>query len=275
MRTVLITGATAGIGKHAAMLFAKRGWHVWAGYRKTEDAVLLQALDPNVQPLHLDVTDRRSVDVAYDAIVGSGMRLDALINNAGVGLGGPLEILPIDEVRRVYEINVFGCMRVTQRFLPLLRTSRGRILNIGSLAGRLSMPFLTPYSSSKFAIEGLSDGLRRELRGQGVRVSLIEPGPLDTQIWQESFEKFDLIAETHRDTLRRYVSSPKVLERLFQRVRSQARPLASLDNALVHALESPRSKSRYLVAPGGNVLQLVLAILPDRVVDYCVDRYLA
>ena len=231
-------------------------------------------MHPNVHPLMFDVTDRSSIERARVSVAGCGFPLHAVVNNAGIGLGGPLELLDVDEIQKVYDVNVFGYIRIIQAFLPLLRETRGRIVNISSFAGVFGTPFAVPYSSSKFAVEGLSDGLRRELSRQHISVSLIEPGPIDTAIWEKSFHRsFDGMAPDS-PLLTLYVPRAGSFEDLMHRVQKRALPVARVERAVVHALESPRPKVRYAVSRQGALIRLLLRVIPDNVVDFFVRRYM-
>src|SRR5688500_9161604 len=183
---VVITGASTGIGRACAIDLDGRGFRVFAGVRKDEDGERLRSERPSIEPLRIDVTDAGEIAAARDRVgeeVGE-RGLAGLVNNAGIAVPGPLEHLPLDEIRRQLEVNVLGQIAVTQAFLPLLRTARGRIVNIGSIGGRVALPLLGPYAGSKHAMEGISDSLRRELRPWGIEVSLVRPGPIATEIWE-------------------------------------------------------------------------------------------
>ena len=167
---VVITGASTGIGRACALDLDGRGFRVFAGVRKDEDGERLRSERPSIEPLRIDVTDAGEIAAARDRVseeVGTA-GLAGLVNNAGIAVPGPLEHLPIDEFRRQMEVNLVGQVAVTQAFLPLLRTARGRVVNIGSIGGRVALPMLGPYAASKHAMEGISDSLRRELRPWGI-----------------------------------------------------------------------------------------------------------
>src|SRR5919204_4783282 len=190
-RAVLITGASTGIGEACALHLDRLGFTVFAGIRKEADGRALQAkASPRLTPLALDVTDQGQVTATVQTIessLGAG-GLWGLVNNAGIAVGGPLEFLPVDEFRLQLEVNVVGQLRVIQAVLPLVRRARGRIVNMSSVSGKLSAPFMGPYSSSKFALEAISDALRLELRPWGIMVSVIEPSNVATPIWGKSLQ---------------------------------------------------------------------------------------
>ncbi|MDX6665819.1 MAG: hypothetical protein QOG68_2025, partial [Solirubrobacteraceae bacterium] len=182
MPAVLVTGAARGIGRACALRLAADGWDVLAGVRRAEDGEELRAAgDGRIAPVALDITAADQVAALADALPA---RLDAVVNNAGVVVSGPVEAVPLDELRRQFEVNLIGQVAVTQAVLGRLRASRGRIVFISSLSGRVSTPLTGPYNASKFALEGLADALRMEVRPWGIRVVLVEPAQTDTDIWR-------------------------------------------------------------------------------------------
>ncbi|MCL5429070.1 MAG: SDR family NAD(P)-dependent oxidoreductase [Chloroflexi bacterium] len=165
MNSVLVTGASTGIGEACALYLAEREWRVFAGVRKVADATRLAVTSENIKPIRLDVTKPKEIAKAVAAIrelVGED-GLQGLVNNAGIAIAGPLEFLPIRDLRRQFDVNLFGLVKLTQASLSLLRRGCGRVVNISSIGGRATSPFLVPYSASKFALEAFTDGLRREL----------------------------------------------------------------------------------------------------------------
>jgi len=274
MRSVLVTGASSGIGKHMSGVLARRGWVVWAGCRDEGAHGELRKVHANVRPLIIDVTDSSSIDRARETIERSGVPLNAVVNNAGIGLGGPLEVLDVNEIQKVYDVNVLGYIRIIQVFLPHLRQTAGRIVNMSSLAGLIGIPFAIPYSSSKFAVEGMSDGLRRELSRQHISVSLIEPGPIDTAIWEKSLRRSFGGGAHASPLLKLYTPRAGSFEDLMRRVQKHALPVVRVEGAVVHALESPRPKIRYTISRRAALTRLFLRMLPERTVDFLVCRYL-
>ena len=186
MRTVLVTGASRGIGRACAVELAAAGFHVLAGVRSGESAGELgNEGGERIDTIQLDITDPKHIESLADAL--AGCELFGLVNNAGTAYLGPLECMPVSEIRQQFEVNLFGHIAVTQAALPELRRHRGRIVNISSISGFIGFPFFGAYSSSKFAMEGFSESLRRELRRTGVQVSVVDPGNMDTGIWQKSY----------------------------------------------------------------------------------------
>ena len=186
---LFITGASTGIGRAAALAFTGEGYFVFAGVRREQDGkALAEAGKERIEPILIDVTDQGQILAARNHIeqrVGEA-GLAGLINNAGVAVAGPVEFLPQAEWELQLRVNVLGQIAVTRAFIPLLRRGRGRIINMGSISDRFGAPLIAPYATSKFALAGLTDSLRGELRPWGIRVSLIEPGPVATPIWEKS-----------------------------------------------------------------------------------------
>jgi NAD(P)-dependent dehydrogenase (short-subunit alcohol dehydrogenase family) len=272
---VLITGASSGIGEATARHLAGLGFNVFAGVRKQEDAERIAGA--RVEPVIIDVTDDASVTAAASRIgeaVGT-TGLCGLVNNAGIAVGGPLEFLPIEEFQRHLDVNVTGVVRTTQAMLPLIRQARGRIVNMSSIGGRVAVPMVGPYNASKFALEGLSDALRRELRPWGIEVALIEPGAVATPIWDKAA---DQAAEFERN------APPVVRERyggVIDRIREESKknrtegvPPQEVAEAIAHALTASRPKTRYLVGRDAKMRAPVAKLLPARVMDAAIGRAL-
>jgi NAD(P)-dependent dehydrogenase (short-subunit alcohol dehydrogenase family) len=204
-KTVVITGASTGIGAACAWHLDRLGFTVLAGVRRMEDGEALKAqASTRLQPIILDVTDTKSIEEARQVVAELvGARgVAGLVNNAGIAVAGPLETVPIADLRRQFEVNVIGQVAVTQAFLPLLRRGRGRIVNMGSIAGRAAMPVMGPYSASKFALEALTDALRLEVQQWGIQVSIVEPGAIATPIWTKSGTKAEELETTTSEELK-------------------------------------------------------------------------
>lgn len=277
MKSVLVTGASTGIGEACALYLAERGWRVFAGVRKTADATRLGTASQNIIPFRLDVTKRneisKSLNVIRKIVGNNGMQ--GLVNNAGIAIAGPLEFLPINELRHQIEVNFIGAVEVTQACLALLRLGRGRVVNISSIGGRATGPFNVPYSASKFALEAFTDGLRRELLPWKLHVASIEPGSIDTPIWKKSLK----IADSTRAKLPREAEAlyGVAMERARQQaVRAAARgiPALAVARAVYHALSAPRPHTRYIVGRGTRLAIWLTRFLPDEWVDWAIGRVL-
>ena len=268
---IVITGASTGIGAACALYLADHGFRVFAGIRDHQAGeVLAKGRTGRVIPIHLDVTEERSIREATDRVtqqLGEG-GLVGLINNAGIAVGGPLEVIPIDQLRRQFEVNVFGQIAVTQAFLPLLRKGRGRIINMGSIAGRATIPLMGPYSASKFALEALTDALRLELQPWGMQVSVIEPGAIATPIWEKSIKAASSLESTAGSAATtRYAAMVKGVKEAVGRAAERAIPPDVVVQAVVHSLTAPRPRTRYLVGADAKIRAWMMKWLPDRLND--------
>src|SRR3954470_13849356 len=206
-RTYVITGASTGIGRACAEHLDSLGHRVFAGVRSDSAIEELRATgSERLVPLRIDVTDAGSIEAAVEvteAIGGGG--LDGLVNNAGIAVAAPMEFVPIDELRNQIEVNLIGQVAVTQAFLPALRLNRGRIVNVSSIGGLVASAFFGPYNASKYGLEAVSDSLRQELRPWGIKVVLVEPGAMDTPIWEKGVATADeLVAAADPEQLSLY-----------------------------------------------------------------------
>ncbi len=266
-RTALITGASTGIGAAAAHALSKDGWQIYAGVRNVEDGQKLRETTPGITPVMLDVTNRQQIEDAFETIASVESSLDALINNAGIALGGPLEYLPIDRLRHLFEVNLFGALAVTQRFLPMLRQATSpRLIFVGSISGRLPVPYIAPYSASKFALRSIAEALRVEL-APAITVSLIEPGNVKTPIWQKGRETGNAMRSLIPENAPpHYHSAIEALLRQTEMGERTGMPVERVTEAIKHAL-SPRPRSNYLVgipARIGSILAMFPASIRDR-----------
>ena len=269
--TVVITGASTGIGRATALRLAGAGFAVLAGVRREEDGADLRAQDARIEPVLVDVTDAGQI-ARLAARVG-GAPLAGLVNNAGIAVAGPLEGVPIDLVRRTYEVNVFGLLAVTQALLDPIRAGQGRIVNIGSIGGRINTPFVGPYSSSKAAVRSLSAALRRELRPWDIDVALVEPGALDTPIWRKGEQGAQETIDALPDRVRTLYARP--LQALVATTRKIAAGAGSADEAaqaIEHALTAERPKAVYTVGRRARVQGALHSVLPARAFDALVAR---
>jgi NAD(P)-dependent dehydrogenase (short-subunit alcohol dehydrogenase family) len=270
MPSVLVTGAGRGIGRTVALHLAQRGWEVYAGVRRPEDGEALRQTEAGITPVLLDITDAAQVAQLPSAV---GQRLDAVVNNAGVVVSGPVEGLAIDELRRQLEVNLVSQVAVTQAVLPMLRISRGRVVFMSSISGRVSTPFMGAYAGSKFALEGLADALRVELRPWGIRVTLVEPGSIDTDLWRNVEETADEVeAGLSADHRRLYARQIAAMRKLSARVAKQAAPPATVAAAVERALIADRPRARYLVGADAKVQWALGAVVPSRLMDAAVGR---
>jgi NAD(P)-dependent dehydrogenase (short-subunit alcohol dehydrogenase family) len=276
--SVVLTGASSGIGRASARLLAQAGFRVFAGVRRDADADALRAESvPGLEPLHLDVTDAASIASARKAVEQAvGDRgLFGLVNNAGIGIAGPLEFLPMDELRRQLEVNVVAPMAVSQAFSPLLRRARGRIVHIGSSSGYLSTPLVGPYCASKFALEALADAQRIELQPWGLHVALVQPGAIATPIFDKSNAHADaLMATLPPETERYYGPIIAAIRKGVADQVSRAKPPETVARAVLHALTADRPRTRYKVGVDAWI-EWAISCLPDRLRDRTLTRFLA
>jgi NAD(P)-dependent dehydrogenase (short-subunit alcohol dehydrogenase family) len=275
---VLITGASTGIGEACALHLDQRGFRIFAGVRRPADAEALRAkAGPRLAPLLLDVTDAASIAAARTEVerATGEAGLAGLVNNAGIAVAGPLEILPLREFRKQIEVNVTGALAVTQAFLPLLRRARGRIVQMGSISGRLATPFNGAYSMSKFALEAMTDALRIELLPWGLEVSIIEPGSVATPIWEKSQrysgEMARQIPAERRELYRRAYDAMRDAARQAGEAGIRPREVA---RAVEHALTARKPKTRYLVGKNVRLYSWLAKFLPDRARDRMIARRL-
>jgi NAD(P)-dependent dehydrogenase (short-subunit alcohol dehydrogenase family) len=263
-RTALVTGASSGIGEACALRLARAGWRVLAGVRREG------AAPAGTEELLLDVTVPGEIAAAPAGLDG----LDALVNNAGIAISLPLEFVPLEELRRQLEVNVVGQVALTQALLPALRRARGRIVFVGSIAGRSALPFLGPYAASKHALEAVADSLRLELRPFGVPVTIVEPGTIRTPIWTRSAALADRLRERLPDALGELYGSRMAA---FRRVAlSRGAGGASADDvaaAVERALTAAGPPTRMLVGRDAR-LRAGIELLPDRLRDRVYERVL-
>ncbi len=244
-KAVLVTGASTGIGRKITEVLAAKGYFVYAGARKQKDLDALNAIE-NVQSIRLDVTIQEEIDAAVQTVRDGGRGLYGLVNNAGVGIGGPLIEVDEKDVRWLFDVNIFGVFKVTQAFAPLIIESKGRITTIGSIAGTLSGPMYGPYSMSKFAMEAYTDALAPEMERFDVQVSVIEPGNYRSDISKTGRERSGSLDAAK-------LNSPYVEEyqaRLEGSAdRSQYKDPDEVADAAMHALFADDPKARYMVVP--------------------------
>ena len=275
-KNLVITGASTGIGQACALHLDSLGWRVFAGVRKQADADLLQEkASGQLTPIFIDVTKPDTITTAAELVTEAvnDEGLTGLVNNAGIAVGGPLEFLPVENLRQQLEINVIGQVAVTQAFLPLLRKARGRVVNMSSISGRIAMPFFGPYSASKFALEALSDSLRRELYPWGIDVISIQPGAIDTPIWDKGLSAGEKVAASLPEEGKQLYGP--LLDNLRETVLDTANkgiPPQEVANAVTHALSARRPKTRYVIGKDAKLAAFVVKLLPDRWRDRLIIR---
>lgn len=288
--SALVTGCSTGIGLATALALHRRGYRVFAGVRREESLRKLQRIGKRLEerssgardarasgdlwrPMLLDVARPEDVTEAFRIVGSAAGPLRVVVNNAGFGQFGALEDLTEEEFRRQWEVNVAGAWRVAKAALPLLRAAGGRttIINVSSILGRLALPFGGPYASSKFALEALSDSLRVEVARWGIRVVVVEPGPIKTKFNENALAALDFRrAETspYRDVYRR-------LESYYGKTKRPGElPASAVARVILDAIESPRPRTRYLVTVTAKAAALGRWLLPDRVFDWFARKYM-
>jgi NAD(P)-dependent dehydrogenase (short-subunit alcohol dehydrogenase family) len=275
MKSVLITSASTGIGEACALYLDRAGWRVFAGVRKKYDAERLrQKASVKLTPVIMEITDEPMLAEAAKVVanlVGEA-GLDGLVNNAGIVVAGPLEYLPIDELRRQLDVNVVGQVAVTQAFLPLLRKAHGRIVNIGSISGHISAPLLGPYSASKFALDAITSALRMELQPWGIHVAIIEPASIATPIWRKSLTSANKIATDYPlEALEKYRTVIDAQRRRANDADRASLPRMLVVRKIVHALSSPKPKTRYTVGTTA-AFGSIIGFMPDRLREWLILR---
>lgn len=272
--SILVTGASTGIGEACAFAFERLGWEVFAGVRREEDGKRLESQSGGgLQPLRLDVTDIDTVETAVKEItekVGDA-GLQAVVNNAGIGVGGPVEYIAVDDWRRQFEVNVIGQVAVTRAVLPVIRrsSSGGRVVFIGSIGGRMAAPFTAPYSASKHAIEAIAESMRHELAGSGIRTVVIEPGAVRTPIWDKARSMADEIeASLPPDGIERYADAVAQIRKGMEfQARTGVDP-SVVANVVVRAVTAPRPAARYVVGRDAKAMAAMARFLPDGARDF-------
>lgn len=277
VKSFVVTGASTGIGRATALALDRSGYRVFAGVRQAAagDALRAEASD-RLEPVILDVTDEGNVAAVKDHVadVVGDAGLAGLMNNAGIAVSGPLEFVPLADLRRQLEVNAIAQVTVTQAFLPLLRKGRGRIVFTGSTSGFLTLPLMGPYAMSKYAIEAMADALRVELRPWGIHVAVLQLGVIKTPIWEKGLSAGDLLVEE---------SSPELMQLygpVISRFRDIAVDLAPRGTApkdaarvAVRAFTSRRPKARYLMGKNSR-LERILSHLPTRLRDRVLAKVL-
>lgn len=274
-KAVLITGSSTGIGEACTARLAAAGWKVYAGVRRPQDGDRLTAAHSgDIEPVIVDVCDQSSIDAAIAHIIAEGAGLDALVNNAGVSAGGPVEVLDVDDWRGVFETNFFGLLAMTKAAFPLIDTADGRFVHIGSITGRVPAPGLGPYAATKHAVAALNWSLRGELARIGpMTSSVVEPGEIKTAIWDKAQQQLD--DGTNRLQRAGLGERYRWLTDMFHGYLAEANEKAiepdKVAVAVEHALTSKRPKARYLVGADAKI-QSTLALLPDRAREFALAK---
>jgi NAD(P)-dependent dehydrogenase (short-subunit alcohol dehydrogenase family) len=269
-QVILITGSSSGIGRATAVEAARRGHRVFASARRREDVADLAA--EGIETLALDVTDAASIGEAVRTTLGVADRIDAVVNNAGYGQYGAIEDVSLEEWRAQFEVNVFGTIAVTRAVLPGMRAARrGTIVNVSSLAGKVTIPFAGSYCASKHALEAISDALRVEVAPWKIRVVVVEPGPIATHFADRARQATARILAVPGPYSRFYENAERASEKEFQRGRRRPAVVARV---IVGAIESKRPKTRYRVAPLARILVPLKGLTSDRFLDRRMKRML-
>ena len=272
-RSVLITGCSSGIGLDAAHGLKARGWRVFATCRNAADCDRLRG--EGLESFVLDLADEASIAAAMaEATARTGGTLDALYNNGAYACPGAVEDLPRAALREIFEVNLFGTHDLTRRVIPIMRAQgHGRIVNCSSVLGLVGMRWRAAYVSTKFALEGLTDVLRVEMRGTGIHVSLLEPGPIPTRIRENSIPHFERWID--RKASPRAEEYRSLLHRLYEPKQGPDRfelPCSAVTAKLIHALESPRPRGRYYITNATHLMGLARRILPTAALDWLIAK---
>lgn len=274
-RSVLITGSSTGIGEACTARMAAAGWRVYAGVRKPADGErLVTTYSGEIEPVIIDVCDQASIDAAIAHIAASGTGLHGLVNNAGVGGGGPVEVLDVEDWRQIFETNFFGLLAVTKAAFPLIDAADGRFVHIGSIAGRVAAPGMGPYAATKHSVAALNWALRAELARVGrMNSSVVEPGEIKTAIWDKTPQQIDDIVEKleRAGLMARYEWLLDMVRGFVAEANEKAIDPDKAAEAVEHALTSKRPKARYLIGIDAK-LQAKLALLPDRAREFALSK---
>ena len=271
---VVITGTSTGIGAASALLLAEKGFRVFAGVRNGADGEALVArTSGELTPISIEITDEASISAAVEVVESAvGQRgLFGLVNNAGIVKPGPLELQPMPDFRQQLEVNLIGQVAMTQAFLPLIRRGGGRIVNVGSIGGRVVLPLHGAYSASKFGMEAVSDALRLELRQWRIPVSHIDPGATQTAIFGKTLAAIDRIEQAlGEEGHNEYNGQISSIRRLVEKTAADAAPVDDLSKTVVKALTAKKPKSRYLAGHGAEAAVALARAASDGMKDRAV-----
>jgi NAD(P)-dependent dehydrogenase (short-subunit alcohol dehydrogenase family) len=272
---VLVTGSSTGIGRACVLHLDGLGFKVFAGVRKDEDGDVLRATaSSRLEPLILDVTKAEDIAAAVERIAQECPDgIAGLVNNAGVAMGGPIELIPIDDFRNQIEVNLIGQIAVTQALLPAIRQGRGRVVFLSSIGGLVSNPYMSPYHASKFGIEAVGDALRQELRPFGIQVSIVEPGSVATPIWEKGKGTAEAVrARLTPEQEALYGDRVARMADVVREVGERGVAPEKVAKVIARALTARRPRTRYLVGADARAMVLLRRVLPDRLGDRLVAR---
>lgn len=267
-KSILITGASTGIGRDCALYLDSQGFKIYAGVRnKAHYEELLHSGSGNIQPVMLDICEQEDIDQAFRIISeDTKHRFYGLVNNAGVGISGLIEPTPIEEMIKLFDVNLFGQHRITRIMLPLIRRNRGRIVNMGSSSSFMTGPALGPYSASKFALRAYNDALRIEMKPFGVHVSFVAPGPVESAIWEKArIYKEEVRRNMDPEILVTYEFFVKAGDKLLEGV--MPIPAIHVSRAVSHALTAKHPRKVYLIGKNARLARL-FSRLPKKLTDY-------
>ena len=275
-KSIVITGASSGIGRATALRLAKNGWRVFAAVRKESDALAIREQGGEaIQTVTLDVTDRESIGNAARAVTAqlAGGGLDALFNNAGIGSLSPVEFTSFENLRKIFEVNLFGQIATIQAFLPLIRAAKGRIVNTGSVGDHLTPPFGGPLASSKAAFASMTSALRLELRPQGIEVCLIEPGAINTPAVKKTLGDVEgIIGKLPPDGASLYGDTMRQVARAFMKKELAGSPPETVAEVVERALTDRHPRTRYAAGKDSIKLTLLARVLPEKLMDMALLR---
>ncbi len=275
MTNILITGASTGIGAATALHLDNEGMRVFAGVRDLADGEELRAhASPELRVLRLDVTDEVSIAAAMAEVTEEvgGDGLHGLVNNAGEAYPGPLEVVPLAQLREQLEVNVIGPVAITQAALPMLRQAKGRVVFVGSVGGKSALVFGGPYHASKFAIEAIGDVWRQELQPEGIDVVIVEPGPISTPIWSKGVQRIESLMAGSRPEVERYRERLTKYRKTLIKADEQGGSPEDVAEVIHKALIAKRPSARYPVGSSARLATVVKPLVPDRVYDIVARR---
>ncbi|NJP32873.1 SDR family NAD(P)-dependent oxidoreductase [Micromonospora sp. HSS6-12] len=265
-KLIVVTGASTGMGASAARELACQGFHVLAGVRRDRDADAIRST--GIEPVILDITKSEQADALAARVAGDPRALHALVNNAGIQVNAPVEALPMEQWRWVFEVNLFGHIAVTQALLPALLRSKGRVINISSVGGKIAMPTYGAYAGTKFALEAVSDSLRREVAPLGVQVVVVEPGGVRTEMAARGIATANhLAAQMTPEQDERYGSLVQAINTLMDSGTAAGRTADAAARVIAKAVTTRRPRTRYTIGLDAALLTRLPRILSDRMLD--------